>query len=224
MDRQTIKGFAGWVLLAFAVVMIAGSFVNRAGAADSGCCGGGMPDPKVLLRHTMHKLWAEQGIWTRAYLVASLAGTPDAPEAATRLQRNAEDIGNAFAPFFGMETAGKFTALLKANTVMKLEVIDAARSGDKAKLEAASKKWHENAVELATFSNKVNPNWRVQSLVDTLDRHLSMTLEEISARQQKNWKEDIMAADRNLDVMMTLAEGFAEGIIKQFPAKFPAKF
>ena len=224
MDRQTIRDFAGWVLLAFAVVMIGGSFVNRAGAADSACCGGGMPDSKVLLRNTMHKLWAEHGIWMRAYLVASLAGTPDASEAAARLQRNPEDIGNAFAPFFGMETAGKFADLFKANTAVELELIDAAKSGNKAKLEAASKKWHENAVELATFSNKVNPNWREQSLVDTLDRNLSMTLEEISARQQKDWKADIMAADRNLDVMMTLAEGFAEGIIKQYPAKFSAKF
>jgi hypothetical protein len=51
-----------------------------------------------------------------------------------------------------------------------------------------------------------------------------MTLEEISARQQKNWKDDIIAADRNLDVMMTIGEGFANGIIQQFPAKFAAKF
>jgi hypothetical protein len=51
-----------------------------------------------------------------------------------------------------------------------------------------------------------------------------MTLEEISARQEKDWKADITAADRNLDVMMTLAEGFAEGTIRQFPAKFAAKF
>ena len=183
-----------------------------------------MPESKALLRNTMHKLWAEREIWMRSYLVASLAGTPDASEIATRLQRNPEDIGNAFAPFLGMETAGKFTDLLQATTVIKLEVIDAAKLKDEGKLEASCKKWHENAVELATFANQVNPNWRVQNLVDALDRHLSMTLEEISARQQKNWKDDIMVVDRNLEGMMTLAEGFAEGIIKQFPAKFSAKF
>ncbi len=224
MDRKTTRGFAGWVLLTFAVVMLAGFFVSRAEAAEGGCCAGGMPDPKVLLRHTMHKLWAERGIWTRAYLVASLAGTPDASEAAARLQRNAEEIGNAFAPFFGLEAAVKFSDLLGANTAIGLEAIDAAKSGDKGKVEASSRKWHENAVELGTFSNKVNSHWRVQSLVDTLDRQLSMTLAEVSARQEKNWKDDIMAADRNLDVMMTLGEGFAEGIIRQFPAKFTAKF
>jgi hypothetical protein len=220
MYRKTIRGVAGWVLMAFAVVMLAGLFVSRADAAEGGCCAGGKPDPKVLLRHTMHKLWAERGIWTRAYVVASLAGTPDASEAMARLQRNAEEIGNAFAPFFGMETAAKFTDFLRANTVIGIEVIDAARSGDKGKVEASSRKWHENAVELATFSNKVNSHWRVQSLADTLDRQLSMTLEQISTRQQKDWRADIMAADRSLDVMMTLAEGFAEGIIQQFPAKF----
>ena len=224
MDRRATKRFVGWTVLAFAMVIIAGSFVNRAGAADSGCCGGGMPDPKVLLRHTMHKLWAEHGAWTRAYLVASLAGTPDASEAANRLLRTPEDIGNAIAPFYGVETAQKCADLLKAHTVIVLDTIEAAKSGNKTKLEAAEKKWNASAVELATFLNRVNSNWRVQSLVDTLDRNLSMTLEEISARQEKDWKADITAADRNLDVMMTLAEGFAEGTIRQFPAKFAAKF
>lgn len=224
MDRQTVKGFVGWTVLAFAMVIIAGSFAIPARAADKGCCGGGMPDPKVLLRSTMHKLWAERGIWMRAYLVASVAGTPDASEAADRLLRTPQDIGNAIAPFYGVETAQKFTDLLKVQTLIAIDVVQAAKSEDKAKLEAAAKKWKDNAVELATFMNKANPNWRTQSLVDTLDRNLSMTLEEISARQQKNWKDDIMAADRNLDVMMTLAEGFAEGTIKQFPAKFAAKF
>ena len=41
MNRQTIRNFAGGVLFAFSVMMIAGSFVDRAGAADSGCCGAG---------------------------------------------------------------------------------------------------------------------------------------------------------------------------------------
>jgi hypothetical protein len=210
------------VPIAFAL-MLGGSFVSQAGAADGGC-GGGMPDPKALLRHTMHKLWAKRGMWMRSYLVASRAETPDASEIATRLQRNSEDIGNAFAPFLGMETAGKFTHLLQANTVIELEVIDAAKLKDEEKLEASRKKWNQKAVELATFANQVNSNWRVKNLVDALDRHLSMTLEEISARQQGNWKDDIMVVDRNLEGMMTLAEGFAEGIIQQFPAKFSAKF
>ena len=183
-----------------------------------------MPDPKVLLRHTMHKLWTEQGLWMRAYLVATLAGTPDASEAANRLLRTPEDIGNAIAPFYGVETGQKLTDLLKAHIQIAFDLIEAAKSDNQSKLETAKKRWHENAVEFATLLNKANPNWRTQSLVDTWDRNLSMTIDEISARQQKNWKDDIIAADRNLDVMMTIGEGFATGIIQQFPAKFAAKF
>lgn len=40
------------------------------------------------------------------------------------------------------------------------------------------------------------------------------------ARLQKNWREDIVAFDKNLDHMMMMAEGLADGIIKQFPARF----
>ncbi len=42
-------------------------------------------------------------IWTRQYIVAAVAGTPDAEAAAGRLLRNQEDIGNAIVPLYGAE-------------------------------------------------------------------------------------------------------------------------
>jgi len=224
MWRQTMRNFIGWTILGCAMLIIAGSLASLALAAEGGCCGGGMPDPKVLLRHTMHKLWAENGLWMRAYLVASVAGTADASEAASRLLRNQEEIGNAVVPFYGVQTGERLTDLLKAQNLIALDAIEAAKSGNRSELQAAEKKWHGNAVELATFLNQANSNWRVQNLVDTLDRNLSLMMHEVNARLQKNWKDDIVAADKNLDIKMTLAGGFAEGIIQQFPAKFSAKF
>ena len=40
------------------------------------------------LRTGMRRLWADHAIWTRQYIVAAVAGTPDAEHAAARLLRN----------------------------------------------------------------------------------------------------------------------------------------
>jgi len=224
MFKQITRSFIGWTILVFAIIVIAGFSASVARAAEGGCCGGGMPDPKVLLRHTLHKLWAENELWMRAHLVASVAGTPDTSEVASRILKNQEDIGNAIAPFYGVETGKKLTDSLKAQTLIAFDAIEAAKSRNRSELQELEKKWHGNAMELATFLNQANPNWRVQNLVDTLDRNLSLMMDEVNARLQKKWNDDIVAADKNLDIKMTLAEGFAEGIIKQFPAKFSAKF
>ena len=47
------------------------------------------------VRLALRKLWSDHVIWTREYIVAAVAGTPDAGAAAGRLLKNQEDIGAA---------------------------------------------------------------------------------------------------------------------------------
>ena len=53
------------------------------------------------VRIALRKLWSDHVIWTRQYIVAAVAGTPDADAAAGRLLKNQEDIGAAFVPYYG---------------------------------------------------------------------------------------------------------------------------
>ena len=43
----------------------------------------------------MRRLWSDHVIWTRTYIVATAAGTPDAEVAASRLLRNARATRNS---------------------------------------------------------------------------------------------------------------------------------
>lgn len=214
MKRKTVKSWIAWMILAIAAAAIIGCFAANAKAHTA------KPDPKLLLRQSMRKLWAEHSFWTREYIVASVAGNPDAPDVTNRLLKNQEDIGYALAFFYGMEAGKKLTDLLKAHIAIEGEVIEAAKSGDKAKLEEADRKWHSNADDIATFLSGLNANWPKKDLSEVLYRHLSLTTEEAMARIRKNWKEDIAAFDKHFEHMMVIADGLAEGIIKQFTAKF----
>jgi len=53
------------------------------------------------VRLALRKLWSDHVIWTRQYIVAAVAGTPDADAAAGRLLKNQEDIGAAIATYYG---------------------------------------------------------------------------------------------------------------------------
>src|SRR5262245_66544573 len=88
------------------------------------------------LRAAMRRLWADHVIWTREYIVAAVAGAPEAEQAAGRLLKNQEDIGNAVVPFYGDAAGSGLTDLLKQHILIAVELIEATKTGDGAPVQA----------------------------------------------------------------------------------------
>ena len=171
------------------------------------------------LRTDMRILWTDHVVWTRDYVIAAVADSPDASAAAARLMRNQEDIGNAVGQFYGAAAGTQLTTLLKAHISTAVDVVKGAKSGDKAALDAANKKWSDNAMEIAAFLAKANPNWPRLALEDMMKKHLSTTTDEVVARLHKDWDADAKAYDAVYDHILKMADTLAEGIAKQFPEK-----
>lgn len=177
----------------------------------------------VSLKMAMRRLWADHVIWTREYVVAAVAGTPDAGVAATRLLKNQEDIGNAVVPIYGEAAGQQLTALLKDHITIAVDLIEAAKSGDSAKFEENDRKWTNNAGEIATLLSSANPdNWPKADVVDLLMQHLNLTKSEVVARLEGKWEADVEAFDQIFTEILTVADVLADGIVKQFPEKFAA--
>jgi hypothetical protein len=172
------------------------------------------------LRQTMRDLWTDHVVWTRAYVVAALADQPDAHAAATRLLKNQEHIGAAVAGFYGKAAGDRLTALLKDHILIAVDVVKAAKSGDKAGLSAADAKWKANGDDIAAFLSSANPNWPRATLQDMMRKHLSTTTDVVVARLNKQWDADVRAYDIVYDHILAMADALSDGIIKQFPAKF----
>ena len=79
-----------------------------------------------------------------------------------------------------------------------------------------------DAIELADFLSKANPNWPRATLVDLMKEHLSTTTDEVTARLKKDWDADIKAFDKVYDHILMMSDALAAGIIKQFPDRFDA--
>lgn len=178
--------------------------------------------PAVALKLAVRKLWADHVVWTREYIVAAVAGTPDAQAAAARLLRNQEDIGNAIAPVYGKAAGTQLTALLKQHITIAVDLVEAAKSGNTGQFKKADAKWSANAEDIAAFLAGANPHWPKKDVLNLLTLHLSLTKGEAVARLEKKWDADVQAFDDIFVEIMTVADAIADGIVKQFPEKFAA--
>src|SRR5437867_3196484 len=134
------------------------------------------------LKTGLRKLWVDHVVWTRQYIVAAVAGAPDAGAAAARLLKNQEDLGNAIVPVYGKAAGAKLTELLKAHFMIAVDLIEAAKSGDQRKFGEYDTKWTRNAEDIATFLSGANPHWPKKDVVDLLNLHLNLTKKEVVAR------------------------------------------
>ena len=67
------------------------------------------------------RLWADHVIWTREYVVAAIANSPDAQAVAGGLLANQEHIGSAIVPFYGEQAGQALTGLLKQHIMVAVK-------------------------------------------------------------------------------------------------------
>jgi hypothetical protein len=176
----------------------------------------------VALKQDMRKLWTDHVLWTRDYIIAALADGADAPSALNRLMKNQEDLGNAVAKFYGDAAGNQLTTLLKEHIAIAGDLVKAAKAGDKAVQQDADTRWHHNAMQIADFLSKANPNWPRATLVDLMNKHLSTTTDEVAARLNNTWDDDVRAFDAVYDHILHMSDALSDGIVTQFPEKFGA--
>jgi hypothetical protein len=172
------------------------------------------------VRLALRKLWSDHVIWTREYIVAAVATTPDAGAAAERLLRNQEDIGQAIVPYYGMDGGAKLTDLLKQHILIAVDLVEAARTGNQKAFETHDARWTANIGELAAFLSGANPHWPERDVLDLLALHLKLTKDETVARITADWAADVKAFDDIFTEIMVVADTIYEGLVAQFPERF----
>src|SRR5205085_2860072 len=154
------------------------------------------------------------------YILAAVAGAPDAEAAAGRLLRNQEDIGNAVVPFYGDEAGAALTGLLKEHILIAVGLVEAAIADDETAFLQGYKRWEGNADEIAGLLAGANPNWRKEDLADLLSQHLTLTKRELGRRFEEDWEGDVAIFDDIFTEILTMSDALSEGIVAQFPDRF----
>jgi hypothetical protein len=210
----------------------------------------GIGQQELSLRLAMRRLWSDHVIWTREYVVAAAAGAPvserltgvsgslvaavgtaigdlitplgDGDAAAVRLLKNQEDIGNSMVPFYGDDARKQLTHLLKEHILIAVEMIAAARAGKDDKFRQEDAKWTVNVEKIADLLSSANPNWPKADLVDLLRQHLALTKNEVQARLQHRYSDDVDAFDQIFTEILTVSDALSSGLVKQFPDRMGA--
>jgi hypothetical protein len=172
------------------------------------------------VRLALRKLWSDHVIWTREYIVAAVAGTPDADAAAGRLLKNQEDIGAAMVPYYGQGAGDKLTDLLKQHIMIAVDLVTAAKAGDDAAFATHDSRWTANIREISAFLAGANPNWPEQDVFDLLALHLKLTKDEAVARLTSDWAADVKAFDDIFTEILVVADTLHDGLAAQFPDRF----
>lgn len=177
-------------------------------------------DAAIALSKDMRKLWSDHVFWTREYVIAAVAGTPDTQAIASRLLKNQDDIGNAIVPYYGRDAGTQLANLLRQHILIAVDLVNAAKANDQTKLNDADTRWSANARDIAAFLGSANTNWPEQQMVDMLNNHLRLTKDEAVARLQGDWSGSISKFDAIYPQALEMADGLTDGIIQQFPQKF----
>jgi hypothetical protein len=172
------------------------------------------------LRTAMRKLWEDHVTWTRNVILCLVDNVPGADQAVKRLMQNQDDIGNAVKSYYGDDAGKKLTDLLHDHIAISADVVKSAKKNDTKALDAASKKWSDNADQISGFLSGANPNWKLDDMKMMMHDHLKLTTDEAVARIKKDYDGDIKAYDNVHDEILKMADMLSDGIIKQFPDKF----
>lgn len=215
MNRQLTRSFLVALLISFTFLIVSSSSaaLPRNNEAES--------TKEMALHDAMRRLWEDHIIWTRVFIISAAADLPDKAAATDRLLQNQTDIGNAIKPYYGDAAGDKLTTLLKEHITTAAEIVTAAKAGDKAKQDDATKRWIANADQIADFLSNANPkNWPQEEMRKMMRDHLNLTTEEVVARLQKNWAADIAAFDKVDEQILHMADMLTAGIVKQHSEKF----
>jgi hypothetical protein len=202
------------LVLAFAVTATPPADAHSHGARDT----------KAAFHDAMRKLWEDHIVWTRQFIVSAATESgnlPDIGPTTDRLLANQADIGNALKPFYGEAAGDQVTALLGDHILTAADLVAAAKAGDAAAVEAASAAWYQNADDIATALNGLNPrHWPLAEMKAHMKDHLDLTLEEAVARLEGRYADDIAAYDEIHTQILAMADMLSDGIVAQFPARF----
>lgn len=162
-------------------------------------------------------LWVQHVMWTRMVVLGIIHDLPELQYSTERLLRNATDFANALRPFYGDEAAQTFENLFSQHITIAAELVQAAKAGDTAQVDAIWQRWLDNANQIAEFLNSINPNWSTDDWSAMLQEHLELLGENIMQILEQNYQEAVNGFDEIELQAMEMADMMAEGIAMQFP-------
>jgi hypothetical protein len=217
-------GFASLLAVACMTVVLAVSGTRASHAAGVHGHAGAMSmhtKKQVAFHDAMRALWEAHGAWTHMVIVSFAGNLPNLPAEEQVLLQNQVDIGNAVKPYYGAAAGSRLTELLKAHILGAVNVLEAAKSGDKNRLAAAEAAWFVNGRQIADFLHGANQRFLSRTAARKMMKiHLEQVIEQAVDELTGNYAAGASAFAPYMRHILDMADMISGGIIRQFPARF----
>lgn len=163
--------------------------------------------------NSLHKLWLENAMWTRMYVVSTASDLQDKSSIMNRLRKNAEDIAKETKKVQPGVDEGRFKSLLDSNAIGVTGLIFSANLGQGTEAYTVKQGLMKQVDQMASFLNSSNPN--AFPLAETkvlFQGYLNEIHNQVMARASKSWEADIGAFDRVNEHAVKIADGLIKGV------------
>jgi hypothetical protein len=175
----------------------------------------------VAFHDQMRALWEAHGAWTHMVIVSFAGNLPNLSASEKVLLHNQVDIGNAVKPYYGTAAGNKLTKLLQAHILGAVKVLEAAKSGNKHRLNHAVAAWFANGRQVADFLHAADPKFLSQSAArKMMNIHLKQVIAQGVDELEGHYAADAHAFGPYIRHILEMADMISGGIIRQFPSKF----
>jgi hypothetical protein len=175
----------------------------------------------VAFHDEMRALWEAHGSGTRLVIVSFVGNLPNLQAQEQTLLQNQVDIGNAVKPYYGRKAGNRLTKLLREHILGAVNVLVAAKSGDKSQLGQAEAAWSANGRQIADFLHAANPQFLSRTAMRRMMRiHLQQVIEQAVDELGGNYAASARAFEPYIRHILAMADMISGGIIRQFPDRF----
>jgi hypothetical protein len=194
--------------------VLATMLLTEAAAADP------KPTSPGELRIAMRRLWDDQLVFTRNFIISTLAMDRDQGPCADYLLQHQTTMADALMPYYGDEASARLAALLRTHAELTAELVRSISAGEIDTLARQRAYWVGNVQEIAAYLATLNPRWKREQLERRLETYLELTMDEIAGRSIRNWEVELAAYERVRAHSTRLADFLSNGIIQQHPERF----
>ncbi len=171
---------------------------------------------QMNLMNALRKLWFENVMWTRLYMVSALSELPDLENSAERLFRTPSDFAVMLEFFYGGQKADAFRSLLEEHLKIYASIVDNAKVKNIKAMEQYGILWCRNADRLAAFLAGINPCWPEDEWKKLMHEYLEFLTDVVTSRMTGEFCKDVMLFDQVEGQALAMADVMAAGMIRQF--------
>lgn len=163
--------------------------------------------------NSLQKLWLENAMWTRMYVVSTAGELQDKSSILGRLRKNAEEISKETKKVQPSIDEGRFKTLLDSNVIGVTGLIFSANLGQGTEAYNVKQGMMKHVDQIATFLNTSNPNaFPVAETKLLFQGYLNEIHNQVMARASKSWDADIGAFDRINEYAVKISDALVKGV------------